>query len=79
MAQRQAYFAFCAKVNIPPVPLSQTDLGRYIAYLSRRLCFSSVRQYLNVIRLLHLESGFSNPLENNWYVSVLHTKGCETG
>ena len=53
------------------VPLSQTDLGRYIAYLSRRLCFSSVRQYLNVVRLVHLETGLKNPLEDNWYVTSI--------
>ena len=71
MAQRLAYFQFCTEVNISPLPLSQTDLGRYIAYLSRRLCFSSVRQYLNVVRILHLEAGLPNPLENNWYVKSI--------
>ena len=49
MAQRLDYFEFCAKVKISPLPLSQVDLGRYIAYLSRRLCFFSIRQYLNVV------------------------------
>ena len=68
MAQRLAYFEFCAKVKISPLPLSQVDLGRYIAYLSRCLCFSSIRQYLNVVRLLHLEAGLANPLKKNWYV-----------
>lgn len=71
MTQRSSFFEFCRKLNIQPLPLSQTDLGRYIAYLSRRLCFSSVRQYLNVVRIIHLESGNPNPLENNWYVSSI--------
>ena len=71
LAQRTAYFDFCGKIGIPPVPLSQVDLGRYIAFLSRRLTFSSIRQYLNVVRLLHLEVGMSNPLESNWYVSSI--------
>ena len=71
MTQKTAYFEFCAKVKVSPLPISQTDLGRYIAFLSRRLCFSSVRQYLNVVRLLHLEAGFTNPLENNWYVKSI--------
>lgn len=70
-AHLASYLAFCDKLAIKPVPLSQGDLGRYIAYLSRRLCFSSVRQYLNVIRLLHLDSGLRNPLENNWYVNSI--------
>lgn len=70
-AQKQAFFDFCSMLNIQPIPLSQDDLGRYIAYLSRRLVFSSIRQYLNVVRLLHLEAGFGNPLADNWYVSSI--------
>ena len=46
-------------------------MGRYIAFLSRRLCFSSVKQYLNAVRLVHLEAGLQNPLEKNWYVSSI--------
>ena len=71
IAQRQSFLQFCQKVSIPPVPLSQENLGRYIAYLSRRLTFSSVRQYLNAVRLMHLNAGHSNPLENNWYVASI--------
>lgn len=71
MAQKLTYFEFCNKMSIAPIPLSQNDLGRYIAYLSRRLCFSSVRQYLNVVRILHVEAGKPNPLEGNWYVSSI--------
>ena len=70
-AQKTAFFEFCTQLRITPVPLSQEYLGRYIAFLSRRLAFSSIRQYLNVIRLLHLEAGLSNPLDNNWYVSSI--------
>ena len=58
-------------MSIAPIPLSQCDLGRYIAYLSRKLCFTSIRQYLNVVRILHVEAGLPNPLENNWYVSSI--------
>ena len=70
-AQRSAFFKFCVDMGIKPVPLSQENLGRYIAFLSRRLCFSSIRQYLNIVRLMHLESGLRNPLENNWYVTSI--------
>lgn len=65
------YLQFCGGLNINPVPISQADLGRYIAFLSTRLCFSSVRQYLNVVRLMHLEAGHSNPMLNNWYISSI--------
>ena len=53
-------------MEIQPVPVSQTVVCQYSAYLARRLKPSSVRQYLNVIRLLHLESGYDNPCVDNW-------------
>ena len=67
-------------MGIRSVPISQLGLGHYIAFLSRRLTFSSVRQYLNAVRLMHLEAGHSNLLDNNWYVTsilkgVKRTKG----
>ena len=71
LTQLSAYLQFCAQMNICTIPLSQENLGRYIAFLSRRLCFSSVRQYLNAVRLVHLEAGMQNPLEKNWYVSSI--------
>ena len=58
-------------MDIRSVPISVTDLGRYIAFLAPRLCFSSVRQYLNAVRLMHLEAGLPNPLINNWYVTSI--------
>lgn len=66
-----AYLEFCNKLSIAPVPLSQQDLGRYIAFLSQKLCFTSVRQYLNIVRILHVEAGLPNPLAQNWYVSAI--------
>ena len=65
------YLDFCTKIGIAPVPISQADLGRYIAYLSRKLSFSSIRHYLNIVRLLHLENGHANPLSNNWYITSI--------
>lgn len=65
------YLQFCSSLNISPVPISQHDLGHYVAFISSILSFSSVRQYLNVIRLLHLEGGYANPLLENWYISSI--------
>lgn len=66
-----SYLDFCNTLNIKPVPISQSDLGRYIAHLSRRLSFCSIRQYLNAVRIMHLEGGEKNPLENNWYINSI--------
>ena len=69
--QLLTYLQFCGHLNIKPVPITPADLGRYIAYLSSRLSFSSVRQYLNAVRLMHLEAGFPNPLLSNWYLASI--------
>lgn len=42
-----------------------------MAYLARRLVASSIPNYMNVIRLLHLQAGFSNPLEDNFEVGLI--------
>ena len=67
VVQRQAFLHFSQDINVPP----QTYLGRYIAFLARRLCFSSVRQYLNADCLKHLNAGHKNRLQDKWYVASL--------
>lgn len=62
------YLEFCEMINRPPVPASSTMIAKYAAYLARSLKPASVRQYINIIRVLHLEEGLSNPLDGNWYV-----------
>ena len=37
---------------------------RYVAYLAMTHTYSSIKQYLNVVRLLHVCGGLSNPLTN---------------
>ena len=69
--QLLAFLRFCDEIKISPVPLSQENIGRYIAFLSRRLCFNSVKQYLNAVRLVHLEAGLPNPLDKNWYITSI--------
>ena len=74
-SQLQLYLQFCAGLNVLPVPISTVNLGRYIAFLSSKFTFSSVRQYLNIVRLLHLEAGQPNPLSQSWYLASI-LKGC---
>jgi integrase len=51
-----------------PVPISDINICRYAAYLTdvKKLSAASIPKYLNIIRLLHLECGLANPLEDNW-------------
>ena len=50
------------------MPASSTTIARYAAFLARTLKPASVRQYLNIIRILHLENNLPNPLQDNWFV-----------
>lgn len=64
------YKQFCFQNSIPLAPISSKDLGRYIAVLSLKYKYSSISNYLSVVRLVHLEQGLSNPLESH-YISNL--------
>ncbi|XP_052069783.1 uncharacterized protein LOC127708704 [Mytilus californianus] len=67
----KSYMEFCRRINIALVPLSPLNLARYVAYLSARLQFNSINNYLSIIRLLHLEAGITSPLESFFMDSVL--------
>ena len=54
-----------------PVPADRETLRLYVAFLARTLSPSSISGYLNVVRLIHLEGGFVNPLSGNWEISTL--------
>ena len=67
----QAYLSFCKTANLPALPASEVNIGRYIAFLYRSKSANSIPQYLTVIRLLHLEFGLPNPLQDNHHISSL--------
>ena len=56
-SQRDSYLAFCNVMGYCAIPASPATLCRYAAMLARTLKISSVKHYLNVIRLLHLSRG----------------------
>ena len=79
----RAYLGFCQSMNYPPVPVTHIIVCRYAAFLARRLSASSVKKYLNIIRLLHLEAGLPNPLSHNWFLDsvlrgIMRKKGVGT-
>ena len=57
---------FARRNNWPttPVPASPLLLCRYVAFLSRRLKYSSLKQYLNIVGLLYKEWGMASPLDS---------------
>ena len=66
-----AYLRFCIYYGHEPVPVDQSTLLTYTAFLARTLSPSSIKNYLNIIRILHLESGFDNPLAENFALNNL--------
>ena len=70
-AQLKKYLQFCHQLSYEPVPPSSNTLCQYAAPLALSMRPSSIRQYLNVVRLLHLESGCLNPLEGNWFLQTV--------
>lgn len=65
-----SYLQFCDSMNILPVPASEQTVAQYAAFLARRIKPASVKQYLNIIRILHLECGEQHPYRDSWYVKT---------
>lgn len=77
----KTYMTFCNQLKIPPVPVDEATVARYAAFLARTRKPATVRQYLNIVRLLHLECGLPNPMDNSWIVKstvkgIERVKGC---
>ena len=66
---RQSYINFCVRIGCSPVPVTNGTICRYASYLARSMKYNSIKQYLNIIRLLHLEWGLPNPLHGNFTVN----------
>lgn len=77
----RTYLNFCEKLKIKPVPVCEKTVAQYAAFLARTLQPSSVTQYLNIVRLLHLECGEVHPYHDSWLVKstlkgIERVKGC---
>jgi hypothetical protein len=77
----KVYLDFCQKMSIKPVPVTERIVALYASYLARTLKPASIRQYLNIIRILHLESGIEHPFKDSWLVKstlkgIEREKGC---
>lgn len=59
---RKCYVKFCTTLGVPLTPASSTTLCLYAAFLARRLTYSSVKVYMNIVRIVHLERQLPNPL-----------------
>ena len=62
-SQLRAYLRFCLFFGYTPAPCRAMHILLYIVLLARTLSTSSIPNYLNVVRLLHLQLAYPNPLE----------------
>ena len=68
---RKSYLSFCRILGYSPVPATSETLSRYAAFLACSLKFQSIKQYINIIRILHAEWNPPNPMENNHQLQCL--------
>ena len=68
---RNLYLQFCILAGLSPVPLSHSNTCRCIAFISQKLAFDSIQQYINVARITHLETGHDYPFHNSWHIDTL--------
>lgn len=65
------FIRFCLFYDLTPVPASQETITCYVAHLARSLKPVSVNIYLNIIRIMHEEAGFPNPLFENYELRMI--------
>lgn len=70
---RRAYLKFCLSMGYNPVFITKLQLARFAVHLAPCLKPQSLRKYLNIVWLLHIEVNLPNPLENNWFLQLLLT------
>ena len=66
-----AYLRFCLYFGRTPVPADSMTIVVYAVFLTRSLKASSIPGYLNIIRLIHLDAGYSDPLIGNFNLSLV--------
>jgi len=60
---------FCERMAYTAVPATRATITRYAAFLARSLKFNSIKQYINIVRIMHLEWDLPNPLQDNFFIS----------
>lgn len=68
---RRSYISFCLQMGYRIAPASPTQLCRYAAYLAGHLKPQSIPKYLNIVKLIHKETGCADPMDGNWWLQTL--------
>ena len=64
---QKRYLAFCEAYNLTPLPLSESNLCLFSAFLAHQgLQAQTVSSYLSALRHLQVSAGFSAPNRSDW-------------
>ena len=69
--QIRTFIRFCIYFGYTPVPASTETRVRYSVFLARTHVASSVKQNLNVVRIIHLARGLKTPLEGSFHLKCV--------
>ena len=58
---QQRYLKFCSIHQIVPLPATEINILRFIAYISSTVSYNSMQVYLSAIRALHVYNAFPPP------------------
>jgi integrase/recombinase XerD len=69
--QLKCFLQFCLDHECMPMPCAQETLICYTAFLAKKMLPGTISNYLNVVRIMHVEAGFANPLDGNFELTML--------
>ena len=58
-------------MGISPIPATTITLCQYASVLARSLKYSSIKQYMNIVRIIHLEWSLPNPMQDNYHLQCV--------
>jgi hypothetical protein len=56
------YLLFCTEFDLSPLQPDKQTVCLYVTHLAATCAYSTIKQYLTGVRILHLEAGYANPL-----------------
>ena len=73
---QRRYLTFCRNSNSPPLPLTESHLCLFVAYLADEgLKHTSIKGYLSAIRRLQIVQGLGDPFVASWPLLECTLKG----
>ena len=73
-AGENRYLRFCELCDVRPLPLSESSLSKFVAYLAdNKLKYRTIKTYLSGVRFLQIRSGFPDPFGDSHMPRLQYT------